>query len=203
LNLHPKVGQLGNLGFIEVLLDELVPHDLDSGLSRELLELPAPWNAFRRQAPRHGIRDGDPLPELDAEQLREARQRWQQWGPSTYQMEVQVSGRQAATYELEVVDHEVISALHNGRPLRRRRAFDAWSVPGMFDTIEADLRMQQRVQSHPDPETSELRLQCKFDPHYGYPARYRRTEFRRQGPNFVVSWEVTAFERPETPVHVN
>src|SRR6187401_2804580 len=61
------------------------------------------------------------------ERLTLAREQWEQNGPKNYNLEVAVTGRQGATYEVEVRDGEVAKALRNHSPLTQQRTFRTWS----------------------------------------------------------------------------
>ena len=137
----------------------------------------------------------EPLPPLDPDLLAAARRRWEQNRPPDYDLEVRVSGRQPADYRVEVRDGRVVVALRNGRPLRSERTFDTWSVPGMFNTLASDLAHAARWEAgQAEAGVPQLDLRCQFDPQYGYPARYHRTELVRFGANPSVLWEVTRFD---------
>jgi hypothetical protein len=62
----------------------------------------------------------------------------------------------------------------------------------MFATMESDVRRIERAAVEGTP--TSLILRAQFDPVYGYPARYHRTETVRYGANPAVSWRVTLFE---------
>jgi hypothetical protein len=137
----------------------------------------------------------DPLPPLTREQFDQARRTWQQNGPASYDLEVTVSGRQAATYGVQVRGHEAYSATRNGRPLTQQRTYGTWSVPGMFNTIESDIENVEKVAAgQAVQQTPQLALRAQFDSHYGYPVRYHRIEKTKFGSNPEVSWRVDSFE---------
>jgi len=134
----------------------------------------------------------DPVPTLSPQQFYEAREQWEAAEPANYDIEIVVSGSQPATYEVQVRDGQAEVALRNGQPLRQRRTFGTWSVPGMFSTMLRDVQVVERSSSrNPDPTLPRLTLRAQFDPQYGYPARYRRIQ---QGSPVEVSWQVTKFE---------
>lgn len=134
----------------------------------------------------------DPSPELTTTDFEAAQERWQSNGPASYDLEVKVVGPQPAIYRVEVRQGEVISAMINGRPLKQRRTFDTWSVPGMFDTIERDVANVELVASgQARKETPRLTLRADFDAALGYPCRYRRIEW---GTNRDMIWKVQKFE---------
>ena len=131
------------------------------------------------------------LPRLTPEAFATARQRWDAQGPDDYNVLATVSGRQPATYRVEVRGGQIRSALRNGHPLRQRRTLGTWSVPGMFGTISSDLDSQRRVaDGTANATTPRVRLRAVFDPQLGYPIRYHRMEIRSHGGNYEIAWEV-------------
>lgn len=124
--------------------------------------------------------------------LNAAREKWLENEPKNYDLEVAVSGRQSATYEVHVRNGEVIEALRNEAPLKQQRTFRTWSGPGMFDTIETDVDTLEFANAHPDdPKSIMLTLRAKFDEKTGLPMSYLRSEW---GTNHDVSWKVIRFE---------
>jgi hypothetical protein len=137
----------------------------------------------------------DPSPEVSRELIEGAATRWQQNGPSSYDIETVVQGRQQDVYRVSVRNGEAISLVHNGTPIKRPQGRDTWSVPGMFDTIRRDVETVERVESgQADKYTPQLHLKADFEPKYGYPIRYRRTP--KSGGGEIV-WNVTVFEEVE------
>jgi hypothetical protein len=136
----------------------------------------------------------DSTPALTPELFDAAHQRWQATGPADYDIEIRVSGPQAAVYRVEVRGGQPQAAWRNGQPLTSRRTFGTWSVPGMFSTISRDIEALERFKA--GQARQELILRAAFDPRYSYPQRYRRIEWgSRKGSDAVtVSWDVTKFE---------
>ncbi len=138
----------------------------------------------------------DPTPRLTPEILAAARKRWDAVAPANYDVEVRVSGPQAATYRAEVRGGEARVAWRNGKPLASVRTFGTWSVPGMFSTIGRDIEaIERRAAGRAPPGAPELILKAQFDPQYSFPQRYRRIEWgSRKGSTAVaVTWEVVEF----------
>ncbi len=136
-----------------------------------------------------------PLPILTPDGFQAARLTWETHGPDSYNIETKVSGRQGATYYVEVRQGEVVRATRNGQALTQQRTLGTWSVPGMFGTIEADIgNLIQHASGNAGPETPNVHLRCYFDPRFAYPARYHRTEMAGTSGNIEVSWEVTRFD---------
>lgn len=135
------------------------------------------------------------LPKLTPQAFYEAKARWEENAPSNYNIEIAVTGRQAATYYAEVRDGEVFAATRDGEVLSRLRTIDTWTVPGMFTTIRADVvNLESHLAGTADQGTPQLLLRGHFDERTGAPLRYHRTELRKWGPNVDVMWEVRKFE---------
>ena len=134
---------------------------------------------------------------LTPERFQAAWQLWERSGPASYDVEIQVEGRQAAHYRAEVRDGEIFAAYRNGEPLvarRKRGVPDTWSVPGMFGTISRDVEnLEKFAAGNADPSTPQLRLLATFDPDTGVPLRYHRREMVRRGSNPEASWTVVLF----------
>src|SRR5689334_13274859 len=63
----------------------------------------------------------DPTPTLTPALFVAAHERWKAAAPASYDIEVRVTGPQAATYRVEVRDGEPRAAWRNGQPLNSRR----------------------------------------------------------------------------------
>jgi hypothetical protein len=143
-------------------------------------------------------RSGPRLGEIDDARLAAARELWKQHGPASYDIEVTVSGPQAAVYRVEVRDHLVKVATRNGSPLRDQRSLGAWSVPVMFDTIAVDLRAAKNPIRINPKEVQGVTPLGVFHPQYGYPERYRRVQW---GADMDASWVVTSFHVVKYSMH--
>jgi hypothetical protein len=149
------------------------------------------------------------LPPLTVEDFNQARQRWQANAPLDYDVTIEVAGRQAAVYHVEVRAGEVVVSTRNAMPLKQRRTRGTWSVPGMFNTMQSDVdNAEQHRLGTAAAGVPHVHLLALFDPRFGYPQRYHRTELRKWANNDVVSWEVTQFdvvsaEKPAVPVASN
>lgn len=132
------------------------------------------------------------IPYLTDDALAAAEQQWQVRKPDNYRIQTLVTGRQGATYAVEVTEGQPVSATRNGNPLPQKRIWGTWSVDGMFRTIRSDIRARQRQQQSPaDPSQLRLLLRAAFDPQYGFPRRYVRVEM---GQSSDVSWQVQQFQ---------
>lgn len=135
------------------------------------------------------------LPPLTVEAFEQAKQLWQAQSPPDYNITIEVAGRQAAVYHVEVRAGEVVVSTRDSLPLKQRRTRGTWSVPGMFNTMQSDVdhAEQHRLGTAADG-VPQVHLLALFDPQFGYPQRYHRTELRKFGNNDVVSWEVSQFD---------
>ncbi len=128
---------------------------------------------------------GKRVPALTRSDFDAAWQRWESHGLQNYTITTVVEGRQPATYWVQFVDGNVVSATRNDHPLPGKRTIGTWSVPGMFDTIEHDL---ETIDS-PQPSL-QLELRCMFDETWGYPRKYIRSDYTS---GTTTRWLVTDF----------
>jgi hypothetical protein len=141
------------------------------------------------------LRHRQTLPKLTPDGFFEAKARWEDSAPPSYNIRVAVTGRQAAVYYAEVRDGDVFAATRDGEVLSRLRTIDTWTVPGMFTTIQSDVvNLERHIDGTADHNTPQVLLRGYFDELTGLPLRYHRTELRKWGPNAEVMWEVKQFE---------
>lgn len=134
----------------------------------------------------------DPMPEITPADYYAARDRWQQNGPASYDIEVRVMGSRPALHRVEVREGKAVAAWINDVPHSQQRTYSTWSVPGMFGTIGRDIdHIERHAAGKADPTTPRLTLRAEFDPDTGIPRRYRRIQW---GSPVQVSWEVIRFE---------
>jgi hypothetical protein len=127
--------------------------------------------------------------------LASADEKWKSAKIESYRVQIEVRGRQPATYEVRVENGKVQAATRNGLPLKQLRTLDTWTVPGMFYTMSIDMHHQtSHAEGRAEPGEPNVRVRAIFDEQYGYPARYHRTEFVKRGENPTTSWTVTKFE---------
>ena len=138
-----------------------------------------------------GFASPERLPDLTRESFEAAWAKWEANGPASYDVCVEVNGRQAAIYRVQIRDRIVSAATRNDYPLKGQRTLGTWSVPGMFNTIEIDLDRNEEAPADGNrSSTRRLVLGCSFDIQYGYPRKYRRNEL---GTQMQVDWEVSDF----------
>jgi hypothetical protein len=140
---------------------------------------------------------GDALPEMTPADYFAAKDKWQANAPENYDIEVEVTGTRPATYRVQVRGGEAIAASivdprGHETPQTQQRTFGTWSVPGMFGTMSKDVEvLDKHAKGKADKFTPRLTLRAEFDPKYGYPAAYRRIQWRSA---VEVKWRVTKFE---------
>jgi hypothetical protein len=135
----------------------------------------------------------DPTPSLTPEIFHAAHEHWKSHKIPSYDIEVKVTGPQAATYRVEVRGGDAVAAWRNGQPLMQHRTFGTWSIPGMFSTISRDIEAIEKAAAN--RQQRPLILRAEFHPQFGYPDHYRRIDngSRKGSDSITVSWDVTEF----------
>lgn len=128
----------------------------------------------------------DVLPELTEARLDEAQRRWQAHAPAGYDLVVSIEGAQPGQVRLSVRDGQVRDMTYNGQTPASLDARRAWTVPGMFEMLYRELELAEQQAAG-----SRVMLQAQFDPHYGFPQRYKRLML---GPEPGIRWTVERFE---------
>jgi hypothetical protein len=129
-------------------------------------------------------------PELTEARLEAAQMLWEQNGPRSYDIDLEIRGAQPGSVHLEVRDGSVTAMTRDGRS-PQQRTWDVWSVPGQFETLERELVLAEDPQHEMDVAAgTRLQLRCEFDPEYGFPRRYHRYA---TGGAPEVFWQVTEF----------
>jgi hypothetical protein len=130
------------------------------------------------------------IPLLSEPDLVAAKKRWQEHGPVSYDMDIELRGAQPGHVEINVRNRVVTAETRDGR-VPKEHTWETWTVPGMFNTLETDMEIaenpQQAIQAVPG---TTWQLRCEFDPVLGIPRRYYR--MASGGPD--VYWRVKRFE---------
>lgn len=130
------------------------------------------------------------IPELTATSLDEAKTRWQQSDPASYDMDIELRGARPGQIHIEVRDGKVTATTRDNY-VPPAHTWNVWSVPGQFETLERELQLAEDPEHEMRLEAgTRLRLRCEFDNHYGYPRVYHR-QVSGGGPE--VYWRVTKF----------
>jgi hypothetical protein len=129
---------------------------------------------------------GEPL---TPERLEAARALWNEKGPRSYVIDVDVRD---AHHRVEVRDGKVVSMTTDGREAPER-LHEYWTVEGMFRSLSEELSNLRRPEGPfgvSDP--AEVTLRVAFDGGCGYPARFLR---HVQGQTRSVDWTATLTAR--------
>lgn len=128
-----------------------------------------------------------PARPLTAERLAEARATWEAEAPSSYTLELAVSGALNETHTVVVRSGRVVSMTTGGNEAPES-AWQYWSVEGLFDTLRTELG------NAADPRrvwgADRVALLARFDPSWGYPTFFYR---HIMGSLNDIEWEVTRF----------
>ena len=131
------------------------------------------------------------IPDLTEPRLYAAQVLWEQLGPRSYDMDLEIRGAQPGSVHIEVRDDTVTAMTRDGRS-PPQRTWDVWSVPGQFDTLERELVLAEDPQHEMDVAAgTRLQLRCEFDPQFGFPRRYHRYA---TGGAPEVFWRITRFD---------
>ncbi len=103
---------------------------------------------------------------LTSEKLDAARARWEQAGIRHYDLEVHVSGRTEARYRLQVRDGRTVQVSCNDQEYSKQKADEFWTVPGLFDVLQTNLKNEA------DPNSPRIYTRVEFDPNDGHLVRY-------------------------------
>ena len=142
---------------------------------------------------------GESLQRLGRPELEAAAEKWKDQGIQDYDLTVQLEGRLSNVFRLQVEEGRVVAATRDGQPMRLDRLPRAWSIDGMFDTLQADVSMLEAAERG-DSSGRFLKLLGVLDSQFGFPKRYLRLEMVKQGGNPEAGWRVLEFvPRPETP----
>lgn len=130
------------------------------------------------------------IPVLTEADLTNAQKLWQQHGPASYDMDIELRGARPGNVHVNVRNRVVMAETRDGL-VPPEHTWDTWSVPGMFNTIELDMGTAENPeQTIGAPPGTKWQLRCEFDPKLGIPRRYHR--MASFGPE--VYWRVTKFE---------
>lgn len=135
------------------------------------------------------------LPALTQERLNAARSRWEEGGPASYHLQIQVKGNAPGLYELTVKEGKVVEATINGRP-PARHTWDTWKVPSQFEFIQRELDGAAQPGKVFGVEGATVVQRAEFDAEYGYPQRYLRHVL---GTDLAIEWKVLEFESLDSP----
>ena len=99
--------------------------------------------------------------QLTRDQLEAARAQWDAQGPRDYHLVYTMKGSVTATYDVQVRNGKVVSALGDGRPLESR-LYPSYGMPGLFKNLEGFLDLKEQAGG------SRRFLRAAFDPADGH-----------------------------------
>jgi hypothetical protein len=135
------------------------------------------------------LHSGD-LPQMKPADFRAAQRRWSEHGPADYDLDIEAGMGLKGRIHVEVRGRAAETMTFDGKP-SQPRLWDYWTVPGLLEIIQADLERNEAAAQHPGgPEPAPLFLQAEFDPEYGLPTFYRRTELASRESG---QWRVIGF----------
>lgn len=125
-----------------------------------------------------------------------AADRWDEHGPASYTLDLELTGNRPGKIHVEVRDGQPVRMIRDGVEPRQQRTWYYWTVPGQMDMIAEELDMAENpAASFNSPQASQMIIRAQFDPKYGYPRQYDRMVL---GTDFEIHWKVTRFE-PHSP----
>jgi hypothetical protein len=113
----------------------------------------------------------EPMTPLTRPGLQAARHRWQAAGIKTYHTRFLMHG---TLYDVQVSEGIVHAVTIDGRT-PQAGSWKAYSVNGLFDTLEAELENLDDPEGPFAGRAESVLMRVRFHPHYGYPERYLRS----------------------------
>lgn len=131
----------------------------------------------------------DPMADVTQENLDAAVELWEEARSTIdgYSATIEVEGRMPGVYKISVVSGNVESVIFNDSPLKLERTSGVWTVEGMHEMVDLDLRRKQQLA---DGGNNTFVSRASFDPEYGYPKKYLRFDY---GTKQTVTWTVSSF----------
>ena len=121
------------------------------------------------------VLNGNAPETLTRAEFEAARQKWKAQGPSSYNVDVEVRGKQPAKYHVEVRQGEVVAYTRNGLTPRNRGTWETWTIPGQYEMIAHELNAADNPQAvFGVPKDASVWQHAEFDAQLGYPRRYER-----------------------------
>jgi hypothetical protein len=131
------------------------------------------------------------LPEMTDARFEAAQSLWENNGPKSYDMDINITGAQPGKVHIEVRDATPTAMTRDGRA-PEERTWETWTVPGMFKMLVDEFALKEDpTHKGQGPPGAEVWLRSEFDPQFGYPRTYQRI-FTGGGPQ--IEWHVTRFE---------
>jgi Family of unknown function (DUF6174) len=122
-------------------------------------------------------------PIVTREDLAAAERRWNDRGPASYNMDLEIGGRQPGPVHIEVRDGRVTRMTRNGVTPSQPRTWAYWTVPEQFETIRQDFDSAETPGGFGAAVGTQTILKAEFDPEFGYPRRYQRFVLASKAPS--------------------
>ena len=120
-----------------------------------------------------------------------ARARWRNASIRGYIIEIETRGLRPALHRVVVAQGKVVERTTDGE-LAPARVHGTWSVDGMFDTLDMELRNRANPKiPYGVDSADQVVTRVVFDKKYGFPRSYLRHVLGRTGS---IEWVVKSFE---------
>jgi hypothetical protein len=140
----------------------------------------------------YAILASDRAPRLTREAYEAAVKRWDEQGPASYNLDLELTGNRPGVVHVEVRDRQAVRMTRDGVQPRQERTWFYWTVPGQFDTMAEELEMAENpAKAFNSTAATQMVIWAEFDPQLGYPLRYDRVVL---GTDFEIHWRVKQFE---------
>jgi hypothetical protein len=133
------------------------------------------------------------IPPLLDSDFQAAMARWEKNGPPSYNLDLTLTVDKPEPIHVEVRAGQVTRMTRDGRQPSQKRTWDAWSVPGQFDTIERELEMARDPATGFGVRGGRGVLRAQFDQRLGYPRRYWRIVLGAPR-DLQLQWTIDRFE---------
>ena len=139
---------------------------------------------------------GERLQKLDSASIQDAWDRWRTLNIQDYQLRLQQEGRWSHELQVEMAGGVLVAAKRDGEDLPLERLPRAWTVDGLFDTLMADVALNDAAERG-DSSGRFIKMLGNLDAQTGVPLRYLRIEMVKRGGNPTAGWQVLEFTPKE------
>ncbi len=126
---------------------------------------------------------------LTRDKLDAARARWEAAGLRDYDLAITVTGGTSGEYWIQVRGGRLVEGHFNGRPFERPEQARPWTVPELFNVLEADLGRDA------EPGSPAVFTRVDFDPADGHLVRYLRKQLGGSRHTIEIRTRLTAANR--------
>jgi len=132
------------------------------------------------------------LAPIDREHFDQSWKRWRESNIQNYDLQLTTSSSEDHLYDLKVRDGAITSVALDGEARQSGRAFQAFTIDGMFEIIDRDLSNNEQIEAgNVQQGQAVLSLRGEFDSENGYPKRFLRFD---PASRTDASWQIEAFE---------